>query len=184
MASAALPGCARNDGDRDLTTRAVAGEADAKPVPNVILFHRTGGFAGVDDRVVIWPDGVFQATRRAGATGGRVTPEQERVLNDFRGAWPRIVADADRQADTGAPPIADGFHYTISLNDRSISLTDGGPPRSELVEQLIAHVDELLRATPDREISRSLAAVTPLSPLPSGEGIAAVVRCVGVVTPR
>src|SRR4051812_22658788 len=47
------------------------------PTTQPILYHRTGGIAGTDDRVVIWPDGVVEVDGRLMTDAkARVTPQR------------------------------------------------------------------------------------------------------------
>lgn len=72
---------------------------------------RTGGFAGVQDTLVVQPDGRWQSTRRTAAAGsGQLTaPQRERLRR--LAVDPRLAAEATRRP----PPTRcrDAFSYTV-----------------------------------------------------------------------
>src|ERR1043165_8766210 len=83
-----------------------------------ILYHRVGGIAGTDDRVVIWPDGVVEVT-------GKMLPsaitrlDQVRLthlINMFRG-WSHLH-------DEYLADLADAYSITISYGDKSVTAMD------------------------------------------------------------
>ena len=95
------------------TEAAPAAHAAAPPdtaPPAWIIYQRTGGIAGTDDRVVIWPDGLVQVR-------GTILTSGEGWINQDKLAELRALS-ADVAAIASVPlpkqPVPDA--YMISLN--------------------------------------------------------------------
>ena len=87
-----------------------------------ILYHRTGGIAGTDDRVVIWPDGFVEVT-------GKLLPEgSTRLPKDRRDHLVSLFADWGQLQDNYlASNVADAYTVTISYGDKSVTALDLAP---------------------------------------------------------
>jgi len=91
--------------------------------PILVSYHRTGGIAGTDDRLVVWSDGFAHAAGvMFGASSGRLT-EQE--LADLR----TLLADWGHAAETiPGTPAADTFLVQISHAGRTVAADDTSRP--------------------------------------------------------
>ncbi|MEO6435674.1 MAG: hypothetical protein ABIP55_07915 [Tepidisphaeraceae bacterium] len=97
------------------------------PGTQPILYHRTGGFAGTDDRVVIWPDGLVEVDGRVLPDGTtRVSGEQLARLTSMFQGWNALN---DAYTDSS---MADAYTITIHFGSKSVTASDtarGLPPR-------------------------------------------------------
>ncbi|GHF85258.1 hypothetical protein ACFFSH_03550 [Streptomyces filamentosus] len=103
----------------------------------------TGGFAGVDNRLVVHEDGGWSVRSRSGSTrtgrmGAAELAELRAALQD-----PAYARVPDRPEGT---PVHDGFEYAVTYDDRLVvagdrdrpaalqrvfdALPEGGPPTS------------------------------------------------------
>lgn len=83
---------------------------------------RTGGFAGVQDTLVVQPDGRWRRTQRtAPAVSGQLTAPQQEQLRRLA-ADPRLAAEAARTP----PPTGcrDAFSYTVTVAGTTVSYVD------------------------------------------------------------
>jgi len=130
-------GCARSD--KPSSSR-VAGQraAAAKPTTQPILYHRTGGIAGTDDRVVIWPDGVVDVR-------GKLLPESTSHLSSDRLA--RLVTMLDGWRSLAptylGTDIPDGYTITISYGGKSIQASDLAPNLPEQFRRIFTEIESI-----------------------------------------
>ncbi len=113
------------------------------PAPAVFVdYHRSGGLAGVDDRLVIFDNGAAVVATKTVST--------EIVLNATEIA--RITSLFDQaqfsqlQANYPAPRgSADLFHYSISYKGKTVNLDESAYPPS--VQPLIDGLDQIIMAS-------------------------------------
>ncbi len=101
-----------------------------------VLFSRTGGFAGFDDRVTIAADGSYTANRRGQAqTTGRLAPARLAGLAAVLAA--SGLFEADHRFET---PGADQFVYTITYGGHTVVAVDGAipAPLQPVIDELAA----------------------------------------------
>ncbi|MGH3648466.1 MAG: hypothetical protein ACRDTM_14980 [Micromonosporaceae bacterium] len=106
--------------------------------PMQITLSRTGGIAGVDQRVVVEPEGAWTYTGDGKRKTGELTDQQVSKLQSLA-MDERLPAEAKRQ-DSGE--CADGFEYSLKAGDVSLTAVDCGgfdnrPVFSELVDLLV-----------------------------------------------
>ncbi|MFJ5711010.1 hypothetical protein [Streptomyces sp. NPDC093105] len=125
------------------TTEATEATADPRSETVLVEIRVSGGFAGVDNRLVVREDGSWTVRSRTGEPrAGRMTAAD---LAELRAALedPAYARVPDRP--TG-PPVADGFQYAVTYHDRTVvagdrdrpaalqrvldALPEGGPPTS------------------------------------------------------
>jgi hypothetical protein len=126
---------------------AASGEPKAGSTGNeiriLVVYHRTGGFIGTDDRVVVWSDGVTQAAGRLFGTGAaKVGNEQMEPLRDLLRGWEALPSPAP----SGAP---DAFIVEVEYAGRAVIADDASPH----VPEQFRRVREALEA-----IARQVAA--------------------------
>jgi hypothetical protein len=93
----------------------------------LVAYHVSGGFAGVDERLVVSHDGaVVRTSGRTPAEHGRLTAEELAALVDVLEA-----SDfASLPPDTVDPRVADAFVYEVTYGGRRVRTSDGAiPPR-------------------------------------------------------
>jgi hypothetical protein len=113
--------------------------------PPRITVSRTGGFAGVEQRLVVRPDGEWAwtgADQGGGPGHGRLTEAQRAELARLA-ALPALAAEA--RAKGGAPGCADGFDYLLTVGSLSVSWMDCAPVTPPTA---VAITDLLAAATP------------------------------------
>ena len=100
--------------------------APAGPVTGV----RGGGIAGLEDTIVVRPDGSWRRTARTGAaTTGRL-PAGELAKLRALAADPRLAAEAGRPVDLG--DCADAFEYSVAVGTTTVRYSEcpPGPDRA------------------------------------------------------
>jgi hypothetical protein len=121
VAVVVLAACAPDAGTgRPAATGPSAGTG--RSAGTTVTVARTGGFAGVDDRVVIGPGGSWSTTNRAGARRtGQLAAQQrdelERLARD-----PRLTAEATRIASPST--CADVYRYVVTVDPVQVSFAD------------------------------------------------------------
>ena len=120
------------------TTRA----ATTKP----ILYHRTGGIAGTDDRVVIWPDGLVVVT-------GKILPDAEgRIDGEVLERLRRSFTGWDQLNDTYlASDVADAYLITISYGDKTIEASDLAPNLPETFRRIFTEMEAIAASAQSTE---------------------------------
>jgi hypothetical protein len=124
-----------------LLTAAGCGRGDRPPTaePQVdrlapITVQRTGGIAGVQDEVIVQPDGSWGRTVGA---GGRLPPDRNAALTRMA-ADPALRAEAARTPGEG--DCADAFEYTVSVGELRVWWTDCDeipPPVASRIARLL-----------------------------------------------
>jgi hypothetical protein len=87
-----------------------------------ILYHRVGGIAGTDDRLVIWPDGFVQTEGklfRDAAT--KLPPDRLENLRSLFATWSSL------KNEYLTNNIADAYTITIHYGDKAVTASDIAP---------------------------------------------------------
>jgi hypothetical protein len=110
------------------------------PAAHLVEYSRQGGFAGVDDRLVVEPDGSFTVSHRGGAVSrGRVSPADLTKL--------RQVLEASHfgqiPAMTTSGGMADAFTYHVVYAEHDVTAADGGVPAA--LRPVLAELEEILQ---------------------------------------
>jgi hypothetical protein len=109
----------------------------ARPTTHPILYHRTGGIAGTDDRVVIWPDGLVQVTGKVLAPGTtRVPPERLAKLIGMLRGW-------DHLRDEYPADVADAYSIAISYGDKTVTAFDLAPDLPEQFRKVYSEIEAI-----------------------------------------
>jgi hypothetical protein len=121
---------------------AVTGAPPAAPAsPPRITVRRTGGFVGVEQTLVVRPDGGWAwggADAGGAPRSGKLTAPQRAELDRLSGL-PALAAEAKRK--TGPPQCADGFDYTLAVGSLTVSWVDCdpvAPPTAVAITDLLA----------------------------------------------
>ncbi|MFJ8130936.1 hypothetical protein [Streptomyces hydrogenans] len=127
----AVGGCADADGGGSAPGGTVspgtASGATADPRSGAVLVEVavSGGYAGVDNRLVVREDGSWTLTSRRGEPRtGRMTSEGLAELRDAL-RDPAYARVPERPSD---PPVADGFRYSVTYDHRLVVAGDGDRP--------------------------------------------------------
>jgi hypothetical protein len=108
------------------------------PTTLPILYHRTGGIAGTDDRVVIWPDGVVDVSGKLMSAGmARLPSERLSSLLALFADWPKLK---DQYLAAG---VADAYTITISYGDKSIEASDLAPDLPPQFRQIFTEIEAI-----------------------------------------
>lgn len=117
-----------------------AGPSSPAPALPAVTVVRTGGFAGVDDRVDVAPDGTWSATGGVRGPAGRLSEEQRATLARLA-ADPGLAAEA---ADARPPTsCADAFTYELTVRATRVSFVDC--PEDGASPRVAAGIVQLLR---------------------------------------
>ena len=93
--------------------------------PALVEFHRSGGIAGFDDRLVIRADGSAELSRRQTAVDVTLAPDTLERLRTLLGEIPVEKLRAEYVPPRGG---ADLFEYTLSFRGKSIRCVDTAIP--------------------------------------------------------
>jgi hypothetical protein len=125
---------------------AATGAPPAAPgSPPRITVRRTGGFVGVEQTLVVRPDGVWAwggADAGGASRGGRLTATQRAELARLA-RLPALAAEARQKP--GPPQCADGFNYAVTVGSLAVSWVDCDPVTPPTA---VAITDLLAAATP------------------------------------
>jgi hypothetical protein len=117
----------------------VAPSGSTVPGTPLVRFDKQGGIAGVDERLVIQPDGSFDITGRGSARHGVLSPQELTGL--------RQVLEASRFAEIPAVNptggVADAFTYHVVYAGNQVVAVDGGVPTS--LGPVLAELDRILQ---------------------------------------
>ncbi len=125
-----LIGCAKNAPVNDRQVRSIQ--------PGPILYHRTGGIAGTDDRVVIWPDGFVEVHGKVLPDGeGWVSKESmEQFWNQLRN-WDSL----DHEYLPGKP-VNDAYTIAITFNGKTVTASDLAPGLPSAFRVLFGNIEK------------------------------------------
>jgi hypothetical protein len=89
------------------------------PTTQPILFHRTGGIAGTNDRLIVWPDGFVQVDGKLFAPAAARLPQErhQRILALFAG-WDKLKPEYLNNN------IPDAYTITIHYGTKSVVAND------------------------------------------------------------
>jgi hypothetical protein len=86
-----------------------------------VTVRRTGGIAGVQDEVIVQPDGTWGRAGSGAATRGRLPADRNATLTRMA-ADPALRTEATRTTPAGT--CADAFEYTVLVLDIRVMWTD------------------------------------------------------------
>jgi hypothetical protein len=118
MAAAAISGCL------GIKTPPVS---HTTPPAIVVDYHRTGGIAGLDDRIVIFDNGVAVISQKTASTD--ITLNQSDLLRIAR-IFDEAQFSMLQGNYTARGGAADYFRYTISYHGRTVIAEDSAVPPS------------------------------------------------------
>jgi hypothetical protein len=123
LASMALIGCGGSGDDGTGETR-VPG-----PTDTLVVYARSGGIAGVRERLAVRPDGAARVERGGRARRVQLTAAELQRVRDAANA-----VDPDRLESRYGPepPPADGFVMAVTAGGRTSQVVSGGTPPAEL----------------------------------------------------
>ncbi|GAA4726657.1 hypothetical protein [Phytohabitans rumicis] len=107
-----------------------------------VTIERTGGFVGIDQSIVVEPDGRWTYRRsRIGSGGG--TPQTGRLTSAERAelqgllANPRLAREVGKSSD-----CADGFEYTLVTGRTKVQWADCGTGSPATAMQIVTLVEQ------------------------------------------
>jgi hypothetical protein len=125
-------------------------QASTAPPGVFVDYQRSGGFAGLHDRVVIFDNGVTLISTRSGSTETRLNlTELERIGNLFE-AQNFASLDGNYTSRRGG---ADLFQYTISFRGKTVHTEDTAIPPA--LQPIIEEMNRILALE-----TRNLATIT------------------------
>jgi hypothetical protein len=127
-----------------------ARDTAAAPTTQPILYQRTGGIAGTDDRVVIWPDGaVLVEGKIIPSTTTRIDRERLNRLLAMMDGWSKLD---DHYL---AANIPDAYLITIHYGGKSVEASDLAPNLPEQFRQVFTEIEAIatLPSMNDRNVT-------------------------------
>ena len=112
--------------------------ASKQPTTRPILYHRTGGYAGTDDHVVIWPDGLVQVSGRLleDATG-TLAPQRITDLSKMFDGWSKL------KDEYRAGHIMDAHVITIEYGGKSVTVDDAAPDLPPQFRKIFTEIEAI-----------------------------------------
>jgi hypothetical protein len=125
---------------------AATGAPSAAPgSPPRVAVRRTGGFAGVEESLVVRPDGVWVWGAGAAGADQRGAPRSGRLAAAQRAELARLAASPalarEARQKPGPPQCADGFTYALTVGSMNVSWVDCDPvtpPTAVAITNLLA----------------------------------------------
>lgn len=105
----------------------------------LVDYHRTGGFAGFDDRLVIFDNGAGVLSSK---TGSREILVNQTVLNAIASTFTTAQFSQLEANYTAAVGTADLLHYTISYHGKTVNTEESATPPDLL--QVINLLDQII----------------------------------------
>lgn len=95
-----------------------------------MVFERTGGIAGVHQRIVVDPTGRWTYVEGDRTEHGRLPPERAGELRRLAG---RVESGDAPGKGAGEPVCPDAFHYSFTTDHAKVTWSDcGGQPSGAL----------------------------------------------------
>jgi hypothetical protein len=104
-----------------------------------ILYQRTGGIAGTDDRVVIWPDGLVQVR-------GKILTSGEGWLSKEKLAELRALAANLETIESPPPPqqpVPDAYIISLTCDGKTATALDLAPNLPPSFSKLFAAIEAI-----------------------------------------
>lgn len=120
----------------------------SSPTPPAVFvdYQRTGGIAGLDDRLVIFDNGVAVLSRKTVSTEIALNKsELERITGIFNKAQFLML----QGNYTARPGTADYFRYTISYDGKTLIAEDSAIPPS--LQDVIGEMNRIINQADSRE---------------------------------
>lgn len=111
------------------------------PLASAIEYRRSGGFAGVDDRIVVSPEGELEVRDRQNhRRSARLSPGDLQELASLLSGWKDVRAPGDP-----APP--DAFFYAITYDGVTVTAVEfaNAPRAFDLVRKRLEGLAERAR---------------------------------------
>jgi hypothetical protein len=130
--------CANNppNGPRGVQFSPTAAPVPAAATTQPILYHRTGGIAGTNDRLVIWPDGFVQIDGKLFTPAvTRLPPERlDQIESMFRG-WESL------KSEYLSNNIPDAYTITIHYGDKAVTASDLAPDLPQTFRDIFTELE-------------------------------------------
>jgi hypothetical protein len=120
---------------------AAAGCTSIDGSPVLVEYHRTGGIAGFDDRVVVHENGSAKVSRSGDVSVVTVQPESLALI---RAAVESEAFLSLEPEYTPSEPGADRFTYEVTAGEKTVRAQDGAVP--EALAALISELNGIIAA--------------------------------------
>jgi hypothetical protein len=90
----------------------------------LLVFTRTGGLAGTNDRLVVRPDGAWTLTSKSGTKEGKLTAAELAALKSTLDQ----VGLSKLPKVNDSSNVADGYTYSVSYGGNEVVAKDGAVP--------------------------------------------------------
>jgi len=136
---AILVGCASHDSTPGMKSPASGSSSTSSPrapTTQPILYQRTGGIAGTDDRLVIWPDGFVQIDGKLFTPAvTRLPPERHAKILALFGGWNSL------QPEYATNNIPDAYIITIRYGDKAVTASDIAPDLPQTFRDIFTELE-------------------------------------------
>lgn len=108
----------------------------ASPTTQPILYHRTGGIAGTNDHLVVWPDGFLQVDGKLFTPAvARLDGERHEKIRKMFDGWDQL------QGEYLTNNIPDAYLITIHYGDKSVAATDLSPDLPQAFRDIFTELE-------------------------------------------
>jgi hypothetical protein len=131
----------------------------SRPTPPAVFadYHRTGGIAGLDDRIVIFDNGVAVISQKTASTEITLNQSDLRRITGIFDKAQFYMLEGNYSARHGA---ADFFRYTISYHGKTVIAEDSATPPS--LQPIIDEMNRIIKSeTGSETVEGPLVNLTP-----------------------
>ncbi|MEV6929833.1 hypothetical protein AB0M46_35845 [Dactylosporangium sp. NPDC051485] len=124
VSSATATAPAGPSGGPQTTPGSTSTQGNATQTDTLVAFTRTGGLAGVNDKLTVRPDGSYTIQTKSGSKNGKLSGDELAALKAAL-----VSTDFNKMPtvnDNGS--VADGYTYTITYAGKQITAKDGAIP--------------------------------------------------------
>ena len=133
-----IAGCTAHRASPGMKSPDSSTSSSSAPTNHPILYRRTGGIAGTDDRVVIWPDGYVEVTGKIlPDTAGRLPADRLRRLVSMFDGWDRL------KNEYLTSNIADAYTITIDYGSKQVQASDLAPDLPDQFRRIFTEIESI-----------------------------------------
>ena len=102
---------------------APATPVSSSPLASAIEYRRTGGLAGVDDRITVSREGLLEVRNRQGRHAtAQLSPGDLKELKSLLTGWNKV------QSTPPEPGTADAFEYSLNYDGATVTAAEFSKP--------------------------------------------------------
>ena len=133
-----MTGCASHRPTPGMKSPDSSPASSRAPATQPILYRRTGGIAGTDDRVVIWPDGYVEVIGKIlPDTAARLSADRLRRLVAMFEGWDHL------KSEYLTSNIPDAYTITIHYGSKQVQASDLAPDLPDQFRRIFTEIESI-----------------------------------------